>query len=500
MKAKRWSDAINIIKQSLKSGDHCYDDTTIKYLGKCLRYQGEYEEALTVLERGIKQFTNSVVIYIEMFNLFSALNQWDKARSIAEILINLEPEKGRHYFRLGRSYSYLKEPEPASYYYKQALEKQAQITIEEIIDLVKKDIKQDKGSLKSKYIFLGGKNNLGAIEHVELNQVNPKAYITKIVYMKKKREEIFYKNICECFPQLKNITPRILCIRRINNISFITMEKINGQEPEISNFKGTAESIIKNMASVRHSKQLLDCYNPPDHSLILNKKRSQTMTYFFADIHKLSTNHRLFMLLKKELGTSIYSPGSVILIERLESIVLLIKLYDKIQPERNYAFLHGDLGPHNVILERQTCKPYIVDWNSYTTGPAWFDLASLAARLKIPYQEIDQVLFSDFKKGLEGTAIDKVFFLFAYIVLSFQSLSRRKFDRALKSSFIPALDKLEALVLDIASPEERENYIKFKEKDKGIISYKMTKHFISWIVDLIYSKLKSAYRVFLKPN
>ena len=459
MNEKKWSQAAHYFCKTIE--EQCSVEA-YKGLARCLRFEGEYDKALRALTKGTNKFPNSAALYSEKYYLLSIQNKWEDAKLIAEKLIELEPATGDHYFKLGRSYNFLKKTSAASSFFKITLEKKINVQIDDVILLIQKKIKSNK-TIESRYMYYGGKNNLGAIEHKEVTKHNPKAYFTKILTSKGEKEKILYSTISREYPQLQDITPKLIDITNINNICFITMENIEGNRPQKKHLKKIVESVSNNIASIRYNHSIFNFVSWPNHTPALKKKRSQSVLHFFSRIHEEAINKRLFFLISKRLDSSKYSLETVFLLKKLEYIIMNFKLYTKLNVKKSYAFLHGDFGPHNIIIESGSNRPYVIDWNSYTVGPSWFDLANLFVKLKLSFEEIQKEFLDSKETDKNYYNINQIFFVYALIVIWFQSLSRKKFDKIFGRDLAPAMEYLEKLTLQELSEKEKKVFLRQKK-------------------------------------
>jgi tetratricopeptide (TPR) repeat protein len=460
-KEKNWSEAIKCFQYILEGNEIQCDDTVYKKLGRCLRFEGDHYQAIKVLKEGIARFPMSIPLHNELFYLFADQNKWEDARLIVENLIILQPNEAKHYFKLGRCCNYLKQIELAEQYFVTALEKKHDTALKDIISRIAKNIDSDITSIESKYYFVGGKNNFGAIEHIQPGEKESNIFITKIVSAGKGKEVIFYNKICNKYPQLKNITPKLIGIEEFNKIKYITLEKIIGNRPDKNRAKDIINNVISIISSVRYSDELLSYFSLPKYRLTLKKHRSQAVSRFFSNIHLESTNKRLFMLLNKKLRSANYSAMSIDILRRLEIIIMNFKLYENIKPEKHYSLLHGDLGPHNILLKNDA-DPYVLDWNTYTVGASCFDPAYFLTRYKLSFEKIYELYLSNINKSKENKLdnIEKIFFIYALIVIWFQRLSCRDFNRMHFKYLAPAINQLEALAMQEVKPEQSNNFSK----------------------------------------
>jgi len=443
MTKRKWPEAIKSLTDLIANDHDQCGPSVYEKLATCLRFEREYDQALLILKEGIKKYPENVKLKKEIYELFRTQREWDKAKSVAKKMIELEPEEGRHYFELAYCHSVLEEIEPASECLVMALEKKHNKSIDEIVNIIKNDLSVSSASLNSSYIILGGRNNLGFIKHVE-NSPSGKEYLTKIVNAtKKEKNEIFFTHIVKHIPQLENITPGLVGISKLNDTSFITMEKINGYPPKTNDIQQIAKAVFNNMPRLGGNENVLCSFNLPSQASTL---RLRNCIHFFMYVHEESANKRLIDFLGKELSSQ--PPEFIAILDKLKKLIIDTKLYKSIDPKLHYGLLHGDLGPHNILIEEITGKPYVIDWDGYIIGPAWFDIADLFVRVKLKFKVIERTYLSKPGLGRKLNNIEKIFFIYALIIMWLRRLDVTEDDKEayLKNNLLPALECLEQLV------------------------------------------------------
>src|SRR5690625_507392 len=108
-KEYKWDKAINYFAQYMNEYSNlCNDDIYVSY-AKCLRVIGHTNKAKELLMEGRTLHPQSERIVRELHNLYDSLGDWDSAETVANILIEMNPEQANYHFRLGRTYAYLNE-------------------------------------------------------------------------------------------------------------------------------------------------------------------------------------------------------------------------------------------------------------------------------------------------------------------------------------------------------------------------------------------------------
>lgn len=388
-----------------------------------------------------------------LFQDFLTKKEWFKAANYGEKLVRIFPRKIEYYQGVARCYKELKQDNLATSTLERGLKKI--ISMPEIMERLEKKLKPIF-FLESNYVYLGGEQNLGCIDHKVKVNGNLERYFTKISTRSGfEKEKLFYLNMYGNFPELKKITPKLISFTEFveENLILITTEKIDGEVTEI-NFQNIGEIIQahKIIASVSFEK-LKDYIPEPDFDgefkLIYDAYPHHPISalHSFVSIHKRATNQQLFELVFKRMKDLGYSFDSYLLLKSLKKVIFDWSLFDRIKPDIHYSLLHGDFNNHNMLKDENTGKLYIIDWGNIFIGPRWIDIAGLFGQLKLPFHIVkDEYLFN---QGVSGNfePIEKIFFIYTLITTWFIVFTRSEFDNLHDLYIRPAVEMIESLAL-----------------------------------------------------
>lgn len=451
IKERKWKEAIESFALHIKEQGGPYSDDIYASYARSLRITGNTDSALEILEEGRNHHPESERILREYHLLYDYLGQWEAARRIAKRLIRLHPQNAEYQFLLGRSESFLSNRTKAKKAYRRALSLRHDSSFEEVTFRVQQGFAENPAEVKSRYVYIDGKNNLGAFIH----EYNGRSYFTKIsTYTSPHngagREIGFYKNLVEEFPDLNTIIPHYIHSMVIDKIAYLTIEMINSAE----GVQPAAAKVIqasKQISAVRY-QDLAEKYPPPRYVYQFRKGRAISVVHFFTQIHQESRNRKLFGALNLIMKQHAYPAGIRKLVQRLESAIMDHQLYLHIKPDEHYSLLHGDFAFQNLLVEGGTGSIRAIDWTSYTTGPHFIDPARYFSSLLMPYEEIKSAYLEADDRN--WTSIEKIFFLYALIVFYFQKLGRKGIESELSDFILPALEDLERAVLKFTSRKD----------------------------------------------
>jgi len=356
-------------------------------------------------------------------------------------------------YNLARCYMKLKEPELVSHNMKKYLELEHNFDLEEVITKIKNEIDANPGNVTSSYRYIGGRGNLGFIEHTRRVSGREEKYLTKISRNNSgvsEKEKKFYRDICETFPGLKSITPGLvdLFVLPEKNLCFLTMERVTGKHPREKNHLQDIVEVQKVLASIKYH-MVIDFIDRDDLALgfeleNFNYPGGKRVRNTFANIHKASTNRKVIKWLYRRAEALNCSEETVDLIKKLEHYILDLKLYEKLDPA-DYSLQHGDFGRHNILVEEESGRLYLYDWSSYIVAPAGFDMAFYFRKRRYPFSKIKKWFLST-ENSSYLKDIEKIFFLYALVVLRFvDDVTDREMEGSYYEYLHPALKQMKKL-------------------------------------------------------
>jgi thiamine kinase-like enzyme len=369
--------------------------------------------------------------------------KWDKAVKVAERLVILFPDNTNYKLRLASCYQKTEKEEMAFSVLNQG--NGLNLNLKDLINTIEKNL--DCYSLgKSKYLYLGGWQNLGFIEHEIINERYSKL-LTKISTMEaSKNELLFYSHVINLYPEIKEYTPDIISIQELKSekLCLITMEKLNGSRPEFSdNLIKKVIEISRVISSMSYNSMEKYITLPAHNSVELTPKRLISSMHFLNYSHEEATNKELFHSLYKYMEELNYSNESINLIKDLELIILGNQMYKYIIKDVHYSVQHGDLSSGNFLYENDNKNLYIIDWGHMRIGPRWIDLAGFLGRYKLSFHNVNKLFLSNLDASKHLDQIERLFFVYTLIIAWFSVLSREEFENSHDSHIRPAINYIQ---------------------------------------------------------
>lgn len=412
-----------------------------------------------LIQDGVPTFLKKIIEWKRNrdFHKYLVRKDWERVLIYCYRLANNHPEKIEYHQRVARCLKELGRDDEATI----ALEKGFNniSTLNEVMKILEPTLGFGP-TVISKYIYMGGDQNYGCIEHTKSINQHVKKYITKISALSSvENEKKFYLEIYKNFPDIHEITPKLLDYTEWSNpkLTLITMEKIEGTSPLINKkIIGDVIKASKIIASIRYEK-LMDCIPNPnlndDFHLIFDiyPRHPIKALHSFSSIHLKTTNEQLFELIYKRMGKLKYSLASFKSMERLENVIFQKNLYQKIKPKVHYSLQHGDFQKHNMILDSNG-NLFIIDWGNMRVGPRWVDIAGYLGQLKEPFQVVKDEFLLNKDKSDHFELIEKIFFVYTLIVIWFIVFPRREFESKHDQYHGPAIEYMESMIQYILEP------------------------------------------------
>lgn len=464
-KKQEWKEAVHDFEQYIQENEGDCNDGVYVSCAKCHSRLGETDRAKAVLKKGERLHPKSERILGELYQLYYSLYDKEHALSYAQSLVDLNPEKAGHHFNLGKAYELVNQTEEAKNSYRTGLECKHGLTIKELMKIVQSGFAKNPESVTTEYVFIKGKNNYGSFLHNDQG----KKYFTKISRKTKRsnREEVFYRELCEDYQILKEQVPAYIDSKVIDDVLYLTLEMIEGVPTDSEHAKDVIESSRK-ISSIPYN-DIVKNYPIPDSSFQF-KNAPNPVVIFFTQIHQKSCNEKLFSSLYQLIHQNHYPSSVNGMIQQLESLIMDHELYTFINPEKHYAFIHGDFNRSNLKVDEkdQTVKAF--DWDLFKTGPHFIDIARFLSSALTPYSEVKEVYLNNEETGGKLSLIEKIFFLYALILLYLLTLKEEGLGKQNLHTYIsPAIHDLEASVAQFTKTECYETVqalTKKREEDK----------------------------------
>lgn len=493
-KNRAYDKAINAYEQYMKHHHGPFEAEIYTSYGKALRLAGKTARAKEALREGSNEHPSSEEILMELCTLYEISGDWNSAKFYADTLIDMNPEQSNHHIRLGRIHSHRKEYHQAEEAYKSALMFHHGLEFDRLIEKIQQGFAENPADVTTRYVTIGGMNNLGAFIH----EYGNKTFLTKIAKYKgtNKREAFFYKELCSDFPVLKELVPSFIDSQVMDNILYLTIEKIAGDPPpsKVDHFEQVRD-IAQKMASIKYT-DVAGKFNIPNYQFQFNLRNPNIVAQFFTQIHKKKYNQKLFESLHLLINQNEYPETIYHMVHRLEDIVMKNQLYDLIEPEKLYTLMHGEFKPESLIIARESGTPYVIDWSTFTIGLNVVEMARYLSASLPSFITVEQVYLH---KETNLTHIERIFFLYAIILFyllrwlkSTKTESRKKISDFIQS----ALDAMEQAIesnyfTDVRKVKQLEEKIDALERDKKELRKELNNvlHSRSWKITAPLRKL-----------
>ncbi|GEL07214.1 phosphotransferase family protein [Salisediminibacterium halotolerans] len=411
----------------------------------------------------IEKFFNKLAIidFNPEFRRFNKLYEQDKWEEAIELAYGFKKRTYQNYEfvnKLGVCHFKIGERETANSIMKTGFEMEMNCKMEEVIQKIDFNILEQMPAIEnliSTYRFNGGKRNLGLIEHEYTQGDETRQLITKVTtnvseeHKRFLKEVFFYNDIREQYPQLKAITPNMVCSGAIDgtNLNFMTLTKIHGRPSKKTDLNHVLEidAVIKSIQGEAIKKQIENAVSKDDLSLS-------------AHLHKISTHSEIFSILHKKVREHNSFQDLADAVKRLEDVMSGSKLYEKIDLDSHYVFCHGDYNTGNFIFDDS--RPYIIDWAEYRIDFVDADLANYFFKFNYTFKEIEDTYLRSIENQTEENLIRRVFFVY---ILIFKWLTRMVYEEAEQT----AAQKIEPAVLYIENALDIPNY---ETKEQAVCS------------------------------
>lgn len=399
------------------------------------------------------------------FNKLYDNSQWDYAIDLGEAIIKTK-SKGKDFFqKLAICYIKVHKIHEAEYYMKKSLELRTKRYTEDIIGTIEDSIFGDKQNIRSKYLYLGGRYNLGLIEHRHKVGTEEKIYLTKIipnkfpVQSKIHREKFFNQTICERFPELQTISPKMINYSQMKRekIYLMSFNKINNDKKKKEDFQeiiNISESIIQGI-KYDDAMELLK---------VVDRGKKVPLS---ALMHKLSTHEFIFSYMKNKIKSIEGDIDLNKLLDRVKYIIIDLKMYKKINPRKHYVFCHRDLHKNNILYDKEKNKYYIIDWVNYGLALEGSDLARCFMSWGFTFKRIEEGYLNNISNRTEDLMIKRMFFTYDLIVLWVGVLNKDNLQEQINNNLSPAIQYMEDLI---------DNRTKFNKQKQRIAEKTYTEH------------------------
>lgn len=465
---QQWEKAIGLYEKYLLENKG--DEEVYLLYAECHMQLRNIPRVKELLLEAKSLFPKNEEILSKITHTYFLLNENHNALINAQELVDMNNTNPRNYFLLGKAYSLTGETDKAKVNFEKGLEHQHHMPFNELLKKIQQGFSENPEEVHTEYVFIKGKNNYGSLLHTYRRE----KYFTKIFKKNKRsqREETFYKELSQKFPLLKKHIPNYIDSQVLDNILYLTMEMVEGVTPDLESEH--MKDVIKASQKITAIpyKKIPKKYSPQLASFYL-KNVPNPVVIFFTQIHQASYNEKLFSSLYKLLDQHNYPKSVIPVIQQLEQLILENRLYTFIHPEMHYSFIHGDFNRSNLKVDQKDQTIKVFDWDLFKTGPHFLDIARFLSSSFVPYDEVKKIYLNDEALGGKLSIIEKIFFLYALILLYLLTIREQRIDESLDIYMTPALHDLEAFVFEFIESEHYrtvQSLRKAIKKDKTKIS------------------------------
>lgn len=381
--------------------------------------------------------------YRENLNLFNKRKYIELIKS-SKLLEETEELDSAFYQRLAIAYLELDYEEQANITMKKSLKlftnKDLNLFIKEIQDLI-----FNKSKIKSKYIYLGGYSNLGAIIHTDIKNSKVE-YITKVSkkYTNKiyniEKEIIFNDIIRSKIPLLQKITPELIFHSdyKYKKLKIMTFEK-KGENLR-------ADSNVEFNKVIELNNSINDSINYDEAYRLLKKNKSEKHLKNCIEIHNKSTHLKIHDDMIKKISINDKNKETINKIDEVYELIIDYKIYNEVRPDRDYVFCHGDFGPHNITYDKNSNKYFVIDWETYGFNLKGHDIASYLVESDIEFTTIKQEYLPKIFPFGEREVIEKFFLIYQLSIKMVNNLKKDNYDYDIKYKVMPTLNYLKLII------------------------------------------------------
>lgn len=285
------------------------------------------------------------------FNYYYRNRQWEKAIQAGEKDLEIGLIDQVLYQKMANSYLKMNHGEQGSRYMKKALILDARISKKALIQTVETAIFSHPSNVKSTFVYLGGGDNLGFIQHLEEAADGTKEYLTKIVPTEYPldhfayKEKYFHEKVRSQSAALQEITPQMTGFVEVKEERLLLMTF-----PLLTNDKISRQKMPELIAV---SEKIRTAIPAEEVEAILKVTDTGKAYHLSSQMHKRSTHRLIFLSIRRKIHTLEQSAELAKYVDRFEAVILGLALYKKIDPTTDYVFSHRDFNENNILYDEK---------------------------------------------------------------------------------------------------------------------------------------------------
>lgn len=380
------------------------------------------------------------------FNHLYRQKRWTDATKFGETIIKKNTTNSELFRKMAACYYEMGNYNVADNYIKKSLNFKFNGNLQDLIYQVESKVFDNTDKIHSKYLYLGGHGNLGIIEHKVADHGLVNYYITKIVPCESsneiKKESFFNRIIREQYEQYKPITPKMIKAFELESeaLNFITFQKIIGTTPD-----------KKNISQVIKINEIIQTIKYDELVELSQEKDFAKKNNVYSLMHKKGTNQEILLRLQKKFSGH---PDLCSLIKSLETIIIDMKMYERLEPSVHYSLCHNDFRKENIILNLSNDKLYVIDWALFDIGIRNQNLVKFFGSLNLNFEEINKNYLKLIDDNDYDNNVIKLFFVFSLIIWWLERTEAKNINQFITTNIEPAVKYLDLLAYTINKMEK----------------------------------------------
>ena len=369
--------------------------------------------------------------------------QWTEAIKLGETIVKISGENEEVFRKLAVSYKEVGNCEYAQYYMEKSLLLRTKNNIEPIINMVEEDIFSPDLDVKSEYEYLGGAFNLGFIKHAYKKENTTYKYLTKIIKddypinIQASKERFFYQVLVKDYPSLKAFTIDMINYMKVKKFKLIliTFEKLSNDKKQIGDIKKII-NIVESLAEKIKYDDLVRILKIADRGRMIpissSMHRPSTHRFIIKDMRKNAPKVKVKLEIEE-------------IINRIEHIIIDLKLYQEINPKDHYVFCHRDLNAGNIIYDRENDRYNIIDWSTYGLGLRGHDATTFLCDYGLKFIEIRDLYLNNIEDGDMDINLKKIFSTYNLLIIWLHRLDLENSLEQMEKCIEPAVDYMQEM-------------------------------------------------------
>ena len=303
---------------------------------------------------------------------------------------------------------------------------------------------------KVEHMLLGGYTNFGFLKHHLIDgQTDQNIWLTKITRFESistKYERHFYLEVGKLHPRLIELAPKLAAYQMIprTKVELLTTEYIDSEQVATQDLK-----------KVMKINKIIESIPYQECKTLFKDVEMKVGRYIPSHLHQKAINLEALLEMRIHAEKTDEKHDLNELVSRIHTIVIGNRLYNKIKPEIHYAFCHYDFHWKNILVQKQTGKHFVIDWNNFGIAMRGWDMNYYFGNFRYDFHEIEDIYVSQIKfDDPVDERIAKIYFAFLQVYVWFFRMDRYGSPGQLTSHFAPAVEFMEKTSEELAEFEK----------------------------------------------